>query len=107
MVLNLSVCPKCQEEVPDNKIYSCEVCGKDMCPECLNKHMNKHKKMKLIELFETKKMDYQMNYDSLTVTYFIENHKSDTIEDIIEDIDYITEGFEQLKKDLLRITKKS
>jgi len=39
-----SVCPECQEEVPDEEIYNCEMCGKIMCPRCLGEHVDKHHK---------------------------------------------------------------
>lgn len=39
----ISVCPRCCEEVPDEEIYSCEVCGKLTCKLCIVDHMKKHK----------------------------------------------------------------
>lgn len=44
---DLSICPRCQEEVPDEKIYSCEICDKICCHLCLPKHMWKHKKKRV------------------------------------------------------------
>ncbi len=34
----ISVCPECQDEVEDAKIYTCEHCGEPMCSECLEIH---------------------------------------------------------------------
>ena len=39
----MCTCPKCCETVPDETIYSCEVCGKLVCSLCIEKHMNKHR----------------------------------------------------------------
>ena len=54
--MKFSICPKCQDEVSDEKIYSCEFCGKIMCNKCLEIHNKKHKNklLKPIEKIKNK-----------------------------------------------------
>jgi len=41
----MCVCPSCCSDVLDEKILSCEVCGKIKCTECYEHHLEKHSKV--------------------------------------------------------------